>query len=137
MQELARHLACEVKNNTIQMGLHPGCIRLSEHKFQTVMIGRQGPGAPGPSVPPEPWVHSKPTCVTLYFELREGTEAQVKFAEQMKELEKVDAIYINPHDGVAGRMDVCCDVNTCLYQELDRLGLIESTTPQWYKDGQF
>lgn len=55
----------------------------------------------------------------------------------MKELERIDSIYIDPHDNVKGRLDVSCDEQTCLYREFNQLGLIESATPQWYKDGNF
>ena len=127
-KSIAQYLAREVRNGTIRMDLHPGCIRLSEHKFQQVMIGRYGPNGI------TPFIYEKPRSVCLYFY---HEEHQKYFLERMEELEKVDSIYIDPNGGVKGRLDVGCDDKTSLYKALDELGLIESATPQWYKDGRF
>ena len=126
-KSIARYIAGKVKSGNIPMGLHPGCIRLSDHKFMTGAIGRYGPNGI------IPFTYSKPRSACLYFDIKEN----VGFVERMKELEKIDLIYIDPHDDVKGRLDVGCDDKTDLYKELDALGLIESATPQWYKDGKF
>lgn len=79
-KSIASYLAGEVRNGTISMSLHPGCIRLSEHKFLKGAIGRYGPNGRV-----EPWVYTKPRSLTFYFHLHEGmdegTEHQKNFEE--------------------------------------------------------